>query len=235
LEWQFQAIEKFGDACGLCFTDAWFMNNPHWKNVTLFESVKKGLAKTIGMVDDAVRLLLHHQPVWCQTVIARTELVRKIGGFDPAMSFAEDCDFVFRMALVTKFCYVGMPMVLIDRIISPTRRQGPALNWQKEIFRLQMEEILLTKQLQLTENLAPDIRKTVRVKMQDHYSKWTNLHFKNREYAKAKQAVSTAAQYGLSPGIAAKWLLAHLAPHLATRITVLREGSNASQGLEPTL
>src|SRR5215468_8973061 len=27
LEWQFRAIDKFQGQCGLCFTDAWFMNN----------------------------------------------------------------------------------------------------------------------------------------------------------------------------------------------------------------
>ena len=97
-----------------------------------------------------------------------------------------------------------------------------------------MEERLLKKQLQLTEGSADAVRQAVRANLQGHYSKWTNLHLKNRNYAKAKEAVSTAARYGLTPGIALKWVLARLAPHLATRITMLREGSDASHGAELT-
>jgi len=230
MELQFQALEKYGPECGLCFTDAWFMNNQHMKGITLFEFAGKTFSETLGIVNDPVRLLLHNQPAWCQTVVARADLVRQIHGYDPAMRFSEDYDFVFRMALVTKFCYVSLPMVLIDRTISPTRHQGASLNWQKKEFKLTMDEKRIVKQLKLTEGLAPDIRKAVRANMRHHYSKWTNLHLKNKEYAKAREAVSVAAKYDLTPGIAAKWILTRVAPYLAARIILLREAKDPSQG-----
>jgi len=229
IELQFQALEKYGSECGLCFTDAWFMNNQHMKGITLFEFAGKSFPETIGIVSDPVRLLLHNQPAWCQTVVARTDLIRKIHGFDTAMRFSEDYDFVFRMALETKFCYVSLPLVLIDRTISPTRHQGASLNWQKKEFKLTMDEKRIEKQLKLTEGLDADIRKSVRGNMRAHYSKWTNLHLKNKNYAKAREAVSIAARYDLTPGIAAKWLLTRLAPYVAARITMLREAKDPSQ------
>src|SRR5882672_1445867 len=84
LELQFKALEKFGAECGLCFTDAWFMNNQHMKGITLFEFAGKNFPEALGIVNDPVRLLLHNQPAWCQTVVARADLVRQIHGFDPA-------------------------------------------------------------------------------------------------------------------------------------------------------
>jgi glycosyltransferase involved in cell wall biosynthesis len=223
LEWQFKALKEFGNECGLCFTDAWFMNNPYMKGITLFEFAEVQFSETLGIIQDPVRLLVRNQPVWCQTVVVRTDLVRQIQGYDPSMRFSEDYDFVFRMALLTKFCYVGLPMVLIDRTISPTRHKGAGLNWQKKEFKLQMDERRVEKQLRLTEELGPDIRKAARANMRAHYSKWTNLHLKNGDYAKAREAVSTATRYGLAPGIAVKWVMTHLAPQLAAKIVLRRE------------
>jgi glycosyltransferase involved in cell wall biosynthesis len=223
LEWQFKAIEKFGNECGLCFTDAWFMYNTHMKAITLFEFAESQFTEGMGIIEDPVRLLLHRHPVWCQTVVVRADLVRQVGGYDPLMRFSEDYDFVFQLALLTKFCYVGMPMVLIDRTPSPTRHMGAGLNWQKKEFKLRMDERRLEKQLKLTAGLAPDIQKAARANMRAHYSKWTNLYLKNEDYAKAREAISIAAKYDLTPGVAVKWVLTRLSPHLARKITLRRE------------
>lgn len=223
LEWQFRAIEKYGDQCGLCFTDAWFMNNQYMKEITLFEFAQKRFPGAIGIVEDPVRLLLIHQPVWVQTLAARADLLRQIGGFDPQLRFSEDYDIVFRLALHTKFCYVGVPMVLIDRRHSEERHAGASTDWHRKDFKLRMDGRRLETQLSLSEGLAPDIQKAARRNLRHHYSKWTNWYLRNREYEKARQAVSTAAKYDLSPGIAFKWALAHLAPPLATKVVLARE------------
>ena len=228
LEWQFRAIEKFGPDCGLCFTDAWFMNNPFMKGITLFAFAEKSFPETIGKVDDPLRVVLHNQPVWVQTVVARADLIRQIQGFDPAMRFSEDYDFVFRLALLTKFCYVSLPLVLIDRTISPDRHQGASLNWQKKEFKLAMDEKRIAKQIELTKGLPEDIRRAARGNMRAHYSKWTNLYLKNKNYAKARETASIAAKYDLTPGIAAKWLLTRIAPFLAARIILARDAKDPS-------
>ena len=50
-----------------------------------------------------------------QTAIARTDIVRQVGGVDPNLRYSEDHDFMFRLSLATQFCFVSMPLVLIDR------------------------------------------------------------------------------------------------------------------------
>jgi hypothetical protein len=48
------------------------------------------------MISDAVGLIAGEEPaplVWVQTLIARHDLVRKIGAFDPKLRFGEDDDF----------------------------------------------------------------------------------------------------------------------------------------------
>ena len=146
------------------------MNNPYMK-MTLFQFAGTGFAKApkeltgdLGIVEDPVRLLLRHQPVWMQTVVARTDLVRRLGGLDPQLRFSEDYDFAFRLALETKFCYVNMPMVLIDRLHQRNGTSGAAENWKKKDFKLAMDGRRLQKQLSLSEGQAPDVRQARRRK-----------------------------------------------------------------------
>src|SRR5271157_1009675 len=154
LEWQVRALEKFG-ACGLCFTDAWFMNNPYMKT-TVFGLAGRPDRQAIGVANDAVHLIAAGQhPVWMQTVLVRSDLVRQVAGLDPALRYSEDHDFMFRMALVTKFCFVSMPMVLIDRSPAQNRHTGEARNWHREEFCLRMDQYRFEKQLALSTELSP--------------------------------------------------------------------------------
>jgi glycosyltransferase involved in cell wall biosynthesis len=222
LERQFQVLEQYDD-CGLCFTDAWFMNTPHMKSLTLFEFAGRQFPGESGKVEDAVRLLLHHQPVWCQTTVVKTDIVRSIGGFDRELRFSEDYDFVFRLALQTKFCYVGLPMVLIDRTPSVSRHTGAALDWQKKDFKLRMDERRLVKMLELSQGLAPDIQKGVRENMRAHFSKWANWYLERGESEKALTAITRAKEYDWTPGVAVKWFLTKFSPGLAGRLVARRE------------
>src|SRR5208283_4035089 len=94
LEWQFRALDKYKDS-GLCFTDAWFMNNPHMK-MNLFQFAGKNFPGTLGIISDPARLIADQHPVWVQTCIARADLIRRIGGFDSKLRYSEDHDFLFR-------------------------------------------------------------------------------------------------------------------------------------------
>lgn len=229
LELQFKALEKHGPEYGLCFTDAWFMNNPHMKSLTLFEFAKTNFSEPNGTLDDPVRLLLHKNPIWCQTVVVRTDLVRQVGGYDAQMRFSEDYDFIFRLSMKTNFCYVGLPMVVIDRSISPTRHKGAGLNWQKKEFKLLMDERRIERQLKLTKGMDPKLKRAAQDNMRAHYSKWTNLYLKNGDYSKAREAVAVAAKYNLTLGIAIKWMLVQVVPGLARRIVLRREADDTSE------
>src|SRR6185437_7651985 len=118
--WQFRALAQFKDRCGACISDAWFMNNPHMK-MTLFQLARKDHDEPIGMISEPLSYMLQRttsagvHPVWLQNLVTRTDLARRAGGFDPELAFGDDDDFVFRLGCETTFCFVNMPMVLIDR------------------------------------------------------------------------------------------------------------------------
>src|SRR5208282_2815483 len=85
LEWQFRVLAKYHDNCRLCFTDAWFMNNPFLK-ATLFQTAGRPDGQAFGVVKDPAHLIAKGQhPIWMQTVIARTDLVHEVGGLDESL------------------------------------------------------------------------------------------------------------------------------------------------------
>jgi hypothetical protein len=226
LEWQFLAIKKYKEQCGVCFSDAWFMNNPHMK-MTVFELAHKQFREPLGIIHDPIRLMANQHPVWMQTVVARADLVSQVGGLDPKLRYSEDHDFLFQMALETKFCYVSMPMVLIDRSPAETRHVGEAENWHKEEFCLQMDQYRLEKQHRLSERLPPDVRKTIRRNLRSIHSAWANWYLTNGDYQRSRESLSTAAKYELTPGIAFKWALSHISPKLMKKVLSIRDRNSA--------
>ena len=222
LEWQFRALEKFKDQAGLCFTDAWFMNNPHMK-MNLFQFAGKQLPGSFGIIKDPDRLIVNPHPVWVQTCIARSDLVRQINGFDPKLRYSEDHDFLFRMALQTKFCYVGMPMTLIDRSPADIRHVGEGRNWHKEEFCLQADQYRFEKQLSLSEGLQPDVRKSILRNLRSVHSAWANLYLAKGDHTNAREAISKAAEYELTPNLAFKWILSRFSPKLAKKVLSIRD------------
>ncbi|MGB6691511.1 MAG: glycosyltransferase family A protein [Terracidiphilus sp.] len=224
LEWQFQALEKYGDLCDLCFTDAWFMNNAGMK-ATVFEDSGVKYGELIGIATGLEELVRRLQQVWIQTVLARAELVRDTGGFDTTLCYNEDQDLLFRMALRTKFCFVSPPMVLIDRTPPAQRHLGRVTEWHKEEVRLQMLQSLLEKNLTSSGCLPSGVASVLSVRLRTIHSQWANWHLRNGNYEKARQSISRAAQYDLTPGVALKWVLAQIAPGLANSMITWRDGS----------
>ena len=226
LELQFQAIDKFGDDYGVCFTDAWFMNNPYMKR-SVFEFSGRAEKKPFGVVEDATRLIgSAKHPIWMQTAIARTDIVRCVGGVDPNLRYSEDHDFMFRLSFETRFCFVSMPMVLIDRSPADARHVGESRNWHKEEFCLRMDQYRFEKQLKLSERSSPGAREIARENLNKIHKAWANWHIERGEYPEARQSISKAATYGVSPGLAAKWLGVRLAPPLL-RWAVARDKRNS--------
>jgi glycosyltransferase involved in cell wall biosynthesis len=232
LEWQFQALEKYKDQCRLCFTDAWFMKNPHMKT-TIFQRNGNQGHEVLGMIREPVRLIVSLIWTWCQTVIVRADLARSLGGFDPFLRYGEDKDFLFRAALVSSFCYVGLPMVLIDRSPDEVRHRGESKNWDKEDFRLQMEQYRVEKQLSLGGELDSDIRKSIRRNVRDIHSQWADFYLEHGEFRKARKSLSTAMGYCPSPKTTVKWMLTRFTPELAKKAVEVRKRQLAHR-CEPT-
>ena len=66
------------------------------------------------------------------SVIARTELVREVGGFDEAIDCAEDIDLWMRLALRSPICVVDEPLVCIRRHPGNTRRSVGSIHLARD-------------------------------------------------------------------------------------------------------
>jgi|SRR5579871_784147 len=218
LDWQARAIEQFGGDCGACFTDARLLFDAQEAEVTAFGIAGRHYEQTLGIVPDERRLLAKSfGGSWVQTLAARADLVRKIGGFDPDQHFAEDYDFLFRLSLATGYCYVNLPLAEIDRAASPDGSTVRA--WDKTDIRLQARQYMYEKWLRLGTALPSDIRGTIVHNLQAIHSMWANWHLENGEYAQAQGSLSTAMTYEVTPKLAIKWLLTLIAPSLARKIS----------------
>jgi glycosyltransferase involved in cell wall biosynthesis len=225
LELQFQSLAKAGEEYGVCFSDAWFMNNPYMKD-TVFTAAGVPLGQMFGRVRDAIRLIgAGKHPVWMQTALIRADLVRAVSGVDRTLRYSEDHDFMFRLSLHTKFCFVSIPLVLIDRSPVDTRHGGVATNWHKEEFCLEMDQKRLEKQLILCERQPVEIQDLARRQLGSLHQAWANLHIHRGRFAEARQSIDAAAQYGLGLKLLVKWLAVRLLPSLLRR-AVERDKAN---------
>lgn len=155
--------------------------------------------------------------VCLSSLLARTEIVRKIGGFDHKLLYSQDSEFMFRLALVTGFCYVNRPLVWFDRSPAETRHVGVSSEWNKMDFFLRDSQLRLEGLLLLREGLPIQVRELIREQLCSIHSGWTNWYLEAGQYGKARESVNRAAQMHLTRNIALKWLLTWTSPRLALR------------------
>jgi glycosyltransferase involved in cell wall biosynthesis len=221
LEWQFKALERFSPQCGACYTDVQVFN--HSETRTFFQMAEDSYSHdgTMGVNMDVLRLLVRPggagMVVCLSSFLARTDIVRRTGGLDPKLFYSQDSEFMFRLAMLTCFCYVNLPLVLFDRSPVEIRHVGVSAEWNKQDFFLQDSQLRLEGLLRLGDGLPVKIRKLIRAQLGSVHSGWTNWYLQNEQYGKAREAVSKAAQLDLTFNVAAKWLLTWVTPRLALR------------------
>ena len=221
LEWQFKALEQFAPHCCGCYTDVRFLNHPETR--TMFQMAEESYRHEgmMGVNTEVLRLLVRPggagMVVCLSSFLVRADVARKTGGFDPKLLFSQDSEFLFRLALLTGFCYVNRPLVWFDRSPAELRHVGVSSDWNKFEFWLRDSQLRLEGLLGLSEGLPRKIRKVVRERLSSVHSGWANWYLEAEEYGKAREAVSKAAQLNLTFGIAVKWLLTWMSPRLAHR------------------
>jgi glycosyltransferase involved in cell wall biosynthesis len=220
LEWQFRALQRFAPECGGCYTDTRLLNHPETR--TLFQLAENGYRhESMGVNTDVLRLLVRPggagMVVCPSSLLARIDAVRKTGGFNPNLQFSEDSEFLFRLALITRFCYVSLPLVRKDQGPVEIRHVGVAAEWNRLEFVLQQSQIRLEGLLRLGKDLPKAIFKLIRKQLGSTLSGLTNCYLETEQYGKARDAVSRAVQFDLTLNVGMKWLLTWMSPRLARR------------------
>ena len=220
LEYQFNALERFGPQCGACYTDTRLFNHPETR--TLFQMAEESYRheETMGVSSDVLRLLVRPggagMVVHLSSLLARADEVRKAGGFDSNLKYGEDSEFMFRLAMRTGFCYVNLPLIGFDRSPAEVRHVGVSSEWNKFEFWLRNSQLRLEGLLRLN-HLPERIRGIIRERLSTVHSGWANWYLETGEYGKARQAVSKALQLDLTFSHGMKWVLTWTSPRLALR------------------
>jgi glycosyltransferase involved in cell wall biosynthesis len=221
LEWQFKALERFSARCGACYTDVRFFNHPETQ--TMFQLAEEGdrHEAAMGVNADILKLLVRPggagMVVCPSSLLARADIVRKTGGLNPKLRFQQDTEFMFRLAMLTSFCYVNRPLVQFDRSPAEIRHVGVSAEWDKVEFLLQDSQVWLEGLLRLGDGVPLKTRQLIRAQLALVHSGLANCHLETCEYAKARKAMSQAAKLDLTFNIAVKWLLTRTSPRLALR------------------
>jgi len=221
LEWQLKALERFAPQCRGCYTDTRFFNHPETR--TMFQLVEQEYRHegTMGVSPDVLPRLVRPggagMVVCLSSLVARTDVVRKTGGFDLKLLYSQDSEFMFRLAMLTGFCYVNLPLVRFDRSPAEIRHVGVQSEWNKFEFWLRDSQLRLEGLLRLSEGLPKEIRNVIRERLSTIHRGWTNLYLETGQYEKAREAASRAAQLDFTFNVAVKWLLTWMSPRLALR------------------
>jgi glycosyltransferase involved in cell wall biosynthesis len=221
IEWQLKSMERFGPQCGACYTDVRLLNNPETR--TLFQMADEDCRheEIMGVNPDVLTRLVRPggagMLVCISSLLARADTVRKTGGFDLKLGFYADSEFMFRLALLTGFCYVNRPLVWFDRSPGEGRHLGASKEWDKLEFVLQESRVRLEGFLRFSDSLPPKVRKLIRDHLSTVHSGLANWNLETGHYANARAAMSKAVQLDPTFNVALKWLLTWITPQLALR------------------
>jgi glycosyltransferase involved in cell wall biosynthesis len=217
LEWQMKAFDLFQDHSDVCFTDVFLLNSEGLRTRS-FEDHRRLYKDEIGIDYSATASLAESFcGFWLSGMLARAETVRKVGGFNSKLHFAEDRDFEFRLSLVTPFVYVNLPLVQSDRTPSPLGSN--CRPWDDLGVQFREQSHMLEEWLKDPDRLPLGVRDTVERALGAIYSHEANWHLEGSRYGEARQAVKAALHYKKSGGTLAKFILIWLTPVLAKTVT----------------
>jgi glycosyltransferase involved in cell wall biosynthesis len=237
LEWQLKSLEQFAPDCGACYTDTQLLNYPETR--TFFQMAQENYRHEgpLGINSEALRLLVRPggagMLICISSLLARADAIKQSKGFDPTLGFYADSEFMFRLALVTGFCYVNRPLVWFDRSPAEIRHVGASRDWDNLEYILQEGQARLEKFLRLSDKFPPEIYKLIREQLASVHSGLANCHLQNGQYSKARAAISKAVQINPTFNFAAKWFLTWTSPRLALR--AVREHQRTRENSVPSL
>lgn len=221
LESQFEALKRFGSRCGVCYTDVRFMNHPETRTMLEMGQDSYRHDDDMGINEEAQRIVLSPggagMVVCPSSVIARADVVAQAGSFDTNLKFGEDSEFIFRLALHTKFCYVNRPLVLFDRSPDEERHLGTSAEWNKKEFVLRQTQLRFEKLLSLKEKVPVEVKQLIHTGLGAAHSGLANCHLQAGAYSEARREASQAVRASFRFNLVLKWMLTWISPRLALR------------------
>ena len=158
---QFEALAEFGDKAEVCFTNNSFSGNPEMTR-SVFEEAGFAGAARIGLLEEPAKLILAgREPFYTSSFLMRRSLLTESGGFDESLAIREDTDLFFRLCFKTRFCFVGEPLVEIDR--TPSREVGLCnLYATRDDRKHESFERMYSKWLAIPEVVGSEYEQTIR-------------------------------------------------------------------------
>jgi len=233
LEWQLKTLERFAPQCGGCYTDVRLVNHPETRTFfQLSEDSYRHRGET-GVSKGALKLLVRPggagMVICLSSFVGRTDFMRDIGGFDLQLPYSQDSEFLFRLAMLTDFCYVNRPLIRFDRSPVEQRHVGVSAQWTKLDFWLRDSQLRLEGLLRFRDRLPKEVVDLIHEQLGSIHSGWANWYLSTGEYGKARQAVSRAMLLDPTFNTTVKWLLTWTSPRLAHRaINYRRERAQES-------
>jgi len=216
LDHQIRALDQFRGKASACITDARQVDDAG-SEVSSFQRFEHHYQGETGIASNAEeRLAGTFCGFWVSTLLATAEVVRRIGGFDTEIGFAEDQDFFFRLSRSTPLVYVNQQLIRTDR--SATPRGSGCRPWDKKEVQLRGQERMYGKWLAAGDDLRPEVRRTVQHSLRSVHSGWTNWYLEKQQYGEARRSVSRALHYEAEPRMLLKWVLVWVAPAFSRRL-----------------
>jgi glycosyltransferase involved in cell wall biosynthesis len=216
LEWQLKAFQEFGAECGACVTDAHLVSAAGM-DCSSFEGTGRVYEHPIGIDEDAQKVLAASFCYWVSSLVARADILRKIHGFNPAISFVEDRDIFFRLSLVTSISYVNKLLIRTDRTPSPPG--STCRPWDRHDVQFRQQQAMLESWLKMGPQVPSDVRKVINRTLGSLHSAQANWHLENSRDAEARRSVTAALKYKKSAGVLAKFAITWVSPVLARSIS----------------
>jgi hypothetical protein len=197
------------------------MNHPETR--TFFQMAEKSYRhrEAMGVNPNVLELLVKPggagMLICLSSFMARAAVLRKTGGFDPKLPYSQDSELLFRLGMLTSFCYVNRPLVWFDRSPAELRHVGVCADWNKVEFKLKDSQDRLEGLLRLSQGLSTKVRKVILEQLRSVHSGWANWYLETGQYGKAREASLRAVRTDANFNVALKCLLTWMSPRLALR------------------
>jgi glycosyltransferase involved in cell wall biosynthesis len=208
LERQFEALRRYPE-CLAAFTET-SLNEFSDRHPEIVASA----LDSFGKVEAPGYLYVREWPgTYQQTVVVRADVLRRCGEIDTRYLLGQDVDFLFRLGLITPFCFTSLPLVVINREEQrDTSLMGkyPATSWTAMLEA----ESRLSKWLSLLSDHDPALRKIIQNELGSARSALANRYVLVDEMPAARRILRKAYEDTAEIRLLAKLSLAYALPPL---------------------